>query len=218
LLYPPPGHHAAAPGRACGVGAAELQAHLQDLIERGGVWAYGSLWQESRGAGTGAPCSAWATATVARRGTAGCLGGSAALLRLHALYGDRGDHEGANYALRLDRVTGAEMNFLASMYFSFPGTRVAGRQRTPGPSWTHTSEELAPARLRSGGASVGLRTVVFLPGKGSVLELGSGAAEQAVSGVLLCHGVRGRAGARGALASRAEGHQGHLLDFVRVHV
>lgn len=41
------------------------------------------------------------------------------LLRLHALYGG-GDEDGADYALRLDRVTGAEMYFLASMYFSFP--------------------------------------------------------------------------------------------------
>ena len=51
--------------------APELQARLQDLVERGGAWTYGIFWQESRGARS-AVCSAGATATAAtaRRSTA----------------------------------------------------------------------------------------------------------------------------------------------------
>ncbi|KAK2630805.1 hypothetical protein QOZ80_UnG0725400 [Eleusine coracana subsp. coracana] len=161
--------------------APGLQARLHDLVERAsGVWAYAIFWQESGavlgwgdghcrdgGGGEAAECSSAARKRV--------------LLRLHALYGGGGDdedEEGADYALRLDRVTGAEMYFLASMYFSFPeGAGGPGRalgsrrhawaavdQRGAGPSW------FVRASLAQ---SAGLRTVVFLPCKGGVLELGS---------------------------------------------
>ncbi|KAF0909513.1 hypothetical protein E2562_037027 [Oryza meyeriana var. granulata] len=92
---------------------------------------YGIFWQESRGssANGGRAVLGWGDghcrngAAGARTGEVGVAERSMArkrvLLRLHALYGGR-DDEGADYALWLDRVTGAEMYFLASMYFSFP--------------------------------------------------------------------------------------------------
>ncbi|NP_001150726.2 Transcription factor bHLH13 [Zea mays] len=158
--------------------APELQARLQDLVERGGAWTYGIFWQESCAGGRavlgwgdghcrdgGAPHHDDADRSVARK---------RALLRLHALYGG-GDDEGADYALRLDRVTAAEMYFLASMYFSFPEgaggpghalatARHAWATVDPAPGW-YVRASLAQ--------SAGLRTVVFLPCKGGVLELGS---------------------------------------------
>uniref|UniRef100_A0A0D9V4Q0 Transcription factor n=1 Tax=Leersia perrieri TaxID=77586 RepID=A0A0D9V4Q0_9ORYZ len=164
---------------------AELLARLHDLVERqGGAWTYGIFWQESRGvlgwgdghcrdgavaAGPGEQLGAAAERSVARKRV---------LLRLHALYGG-GDDEGADYALRLDRVTGAEMYFLASMYFSFPeGAGGPGRALATG---RHAWAEVDPHPSSGPGwyvrsslaRSAGLRTVVFLPCKGGVLELGS---------------------------------------------
>lgn len=173
--------------------SAELQAHLHDLVERGsGAWTYGIYWQESRSGAAGArPVLGWGDGHC-RNATphehdddqeAGAAERSLArkrvLLRLHALYGGGDGDE--DYALRLDRVTGAEMYFLASMYFSFahgaggPGRALAtGRHawaavdpRLPAPGW-HVRASLAQ--------SAGLRTVVFLPCEGGVLELGSVAA------------------------------------------
>jgi hypothetical protein len=162
--------------------APELQARLHDLVERGGVWTYGIFWQESRavlGWGDG-HCRDGGAAHDDAEGRSAAR--KRALLRLHALYGG-GDEEGADYALRLDRVTGAEMYFLASMYFSFPagvggpGRALASRRHAwaavdprhhqPGPGW-FVRASLAQA--------AGLRAVVFLPCKGGVLELGSAAA------------------------------------------
>ncbi|KAG2591107.1 transcription factor bHLH13-like [Panicum virgatum] len=179
---------------------AELQARLQDLVERGGVWAYGIFWQESRGAGAGRAVLGWGDGHCRDGGApldaaAGEAGAAAersvarkrALLRLHALYGGGDDDEGADYALRLDRVTGAEMYFLASMYFSFPegaggpGHALASGRHAwvavdPGPRGAGAGAgEAAPGwYVRASLAqSAGLRTVVFLPCKGGVLELGS---------------------------------------------
>lgn len=125
--------------------SAELQARLHDLVERqGGAWTYGIFWQESRGAGA---ASGRAARAVLGWGDGHCRDGAGhgevgaaersvarkrVLLRLHALYGG-GDEDGADYALRLDRVTGAEMYFLASMYFSFPeGSGGPGRALASG--------------------------------------------------------------------------------------
>nr|BAJ87213.1 predicted protein [Hordeum vulgare subsp. vulgare] len=161
----------------------ELQARLCDLVERGGAWTYGIYWQESRG---GRPVLGWGDghcrdgpAEDAGAATDRSLARKRALLRLHALYGG-GDEDGADYALRLDRVTGAEMYFLASMYFSFPGDAGGpGRALTSGHhAWAAVDPHLpgsAPGwYVRASLAqSAGLRTVVFLPCKGGVLELGS---------------------------------------------
>ena len=174
--------------------SAELQARLHDLVERqGGAWTYGIFWQESRGAGA---ASGRAARAVLGWGDCHCRDGAGhgevgaaersvarkrVLLLLHALYGG-GDEDGADYALRLDRVTGAEMYFLASMYFSFPeGSGGPGRALASG---RHAWADVDPHPSGSGSApgwyvrsslaqSAGLRTVVFLPCKGGVLELGS---------------------------------------------
>ncbi|OEL15307.1 hypothetical protein BAE44_0023676 [Dichanthelium oligosanthes] len=110
----------------------ELQARLQHLVERsGGMWTYDIFWKDSRGAGGGG-CAvlgwgdrhcrdgAWGPHDTAAAGEERSAARKRALLRLHGLYSGGDDDEGADYALRLDRVTGAEMYFLASMYFSFP--------------------------------------------------------------------------------------------------
>ncbi|EES01345.1 hypothetical protein BDA96_03G294100 [Sorghum bicolor] len=198
LATTPP--HLGGPAASASASAPELQARLQDLVERGsGAWTYGIFWQESRAGGRAV--LGWGDGHC--RDASG--GGSAsashdddddaaersvarkrALLRLHALYGGGdGDDEGADYALRLDRVTAAEMYFLASMYFSFPeGAGGPGHALASG---RHAWATVDPHHPRGPGAgaapawyvraslaqSAGLRTVVFLPCKGGVLELGS---------------------------------------------
>jgi hypothetical protein len=176
--------------------APELQARLQDLVERGGAWTYGIFWQESRsGAGAGRAVLGWGDGHCRDAGAGApaphddaerSVARKRALLRLHALYGG-GDDEGADYALRLDRVTAAEMYFLASMYFSFPeGAGGPGHALASGRhAWATVDphprgpgaggEAAAPGwYVRASLAqSAGLRTVVFLPCKGGVLELGS---------------------------------------------
>ncbi|CAD6230134.1 unnamed protein product [Miscanthus lutarioriparius] len=175
----------------------ELQARLQDLVERGGAWTYGIFWQESRaGGGRGRAVLGWGDGHCRDGGGAPAphdddaaersVARKRALLRLHALYGG-GDDEGADYALRLDRVTAAEMYFLASMYFSFPegaggpGHALASGRHTwatvdPHPRGPGAGGEAAAPGwyVRASLAqSAGLHTVVFLPCKGGVLELGS---------------------------------------------
>ncbi|XP_040382621.1 transcription factor MTB2-like [Oryza brachyantha] len=188
-----PPHLDAPEDAAAAAASAELQRRLHDLVERqGGAWTYGIFWQESRGAGaSGRAVLSWGDghcrdgAIGAGPGEVGAVERSMArkrvLLRLHALYGG-GDEEGADYALRLDRVTGAEMYFLASMYFSFPeGSGGPGRTLASG---RHAWAEVDPHPSGSASApgwyvrsslaqSAGLRTIVFLPCKGGVLELGS---------------------------------------------
>ena len=164
--------------------APELQARLQDLVERGGAWTYGIFWQESRGAGSAVlgwgdgHCRDGGGAPAPHDDAERSVARKRALLRLHALYGG-GDDEGADYALRLDRVTAAEMYFLASMYFSFPegaggpGHALASGRHAwatvdPHPRGPGASGEAAPGwYVRASLAqSAGLRTVVFLPCKG----------------------------------------------------
>ncbi|KAL6615880.1 hypothetical protein ACP70R_038150 [Stipagrostis hirtigluma subsp. patula] len=194
LATTPPHLDGPAPAEA----APEVQARLHDLVERGGAWTYGIFWQESRAGAGGRAVLGWGDghcrdvgATHDAAGEAGAAERSEArkraLLRLHALHGG-GDDEGADYALRLDRVTGAEMYFLASMYFSFPeGAGGPGRALATGRhAWAAVDPH--PGGVVAGAAapgwyvrgslaqSAGLRTVVFLPCKGGVLELGSLAA------------------------------------------
>ncbi|CAO1947788.1 unnamed protein product [Urochloa humidicola] len=191
LATTPP--HLGGPSPASSAAAPELQARLQDLVDRrGGVWTYGIFWQESRVSG-GRAVLGWGDGHCRDGGGSAphdAAGGSGeersaarkrALLRLHALYGgggDEEDEEGADYALRLDRVTGAEMYFLASMYFSFPeGSGGPGHALATGRhAWAAVEPHAAAPGwyVRASLAhSAGLRTVVFLPCKGGVLELGS---------------------------------------------
>lgn len=171
--------------------SAELQARLQDLVELGGAWTYGIYWQESHD-GAGRPVLGWGDGHCREHDPAApedeeagaantSLARKRVLLRLHALHGGgEEDEEGADYALRLDRVTGAEMYFLASMYFSFPEDAGGpGRARASGRhAWVAVDDPRRPGWCvrASLAQSAGLRTVVFLPCKGGVLELGSVAA------------------------------------------
>ncbi|CAO1945700.1 unnamed protein product [Urochloa humidicola] len=192
LATTPP--HLGGPSPAASSAAApEFQARLQDLVDRrGGAWTYGIFWQESRVSG-GRAVLGWGdghcrdSGAGAPHDAAPAAGGSGeersaarkrALLRLHALYGGGGDddEEGADYALRLDRVTGAEMYFLASMYFSFPeGAGGPGHALATGRhAWAVVDPHHPGWYVRASLAqTAGLRTVVFLPCKGGVLELGS---------------------------------------------
>ncbi|VAH78514.1 unnamed protein product [Triticum turgidum subsp. durum] len=168
----------------------ELQARLCDLVERGGAWTYGIYWQESRAGAGGRPVLGWGDGhcrdgpAEEARVTDRSLARKRALLRLHALYGG-GDDDGADYALRLDRVTGVEMYFLASMYFSFhEDAGGPGRALTSGHhAWATVDPHLPGSAAAPGwyvraslAQSAGLRTIVFLPCKGGVLELGSAVA------------------------------------------
>ncbi|KAF0934857.1 hypothetical protein E2562_028861, partial [Oryza meyeriana var. granulata] len=141
---------------------AELQARLHDLVEqKGGTWTYDIFWQESRrsGANGGRAVLGWGDgycrdgAAGAETGEVGAAERSMArkrvLLRLHALYGG-GDDEGADYALRLDRVTGAEIYFLSSMYFSFPeGAGGPGRALASGRhAWAEVDPNSSSTRAR----------------------------------------------------------------------
>ncbi|CAO2194449.1 unnamed protein product [Urochloa humidicola] len=189
-----PPHLDGPPASSASAAAPELQARLQDLVDRrGGVWTYGIFWQESRASGGGGRAVlGWGDGHCRDGGGAPHDAGGAgeersaarkrALLRLHALYGGGDDDEGADYALRLDRVTGAEMYFLASMYFSFPeGAGGPGHALASGRHAWAAVDPHAPAAAAAPGwyvraslaHSAGLRTVVFLPCKGGVLELGS---------------------------------------------
>ncbi|KAM0892994.1 hypothetical protein ACQ4PT_025401 [Festuca glaucescens] len=176
-------------GPASSPSSAELQARLHDLVERGsGAWTYGIYWQESRagarpvlGWGDGhcrdaTPHDDYPAAEVAGAAERS-LARKRVLLRLHALYGGGDGDE--DYALRLDRVTGAEMYFLASMYFSFAeGAGGPGRALATGRhAWAAVDPRPPGWYVRASLArSAGLRTVVFLPCEGGVLELGSVAA------------------------------------------
>ncbi|KAJ0961124.1 hypothetical protein J5N97_000939 [Dioscorea zingiberensis] len=94
------------------------------------------------------------------------------LQRLHAAFGG-GATDDENYALRLDRVTDAEMFFLASMYFSFPrGDGAPGRAFSSGKHvWILDPSDYCVRAFLA--RSAGFRTIVLLPFETGVLELGS---------------------------------------------
>ncbi|XP_074591542.1 transcription factor MTB1-like [Curcuma longa] len=172
-----------------GVGGADLQTKLQDLVERppsaGGGWAYAIFWQIARSA-SGDLVLGWGDGYCRELGDGEDAGGDTedggsqkmrkrVLEWLHVLSGGSDDE---NYALRLDRITGAEMYFLASMYFSFPkGVDAAGRALASGKHIWISEAELASPVVGSVRAflarSAGFRTTVFIPLDASVLELGS---------------------------------------------
>ncbi|XP_074577048.1 transcription factor MTB1-like [Curcuma longa] len=187
--------HAASPDghlTAIGGGDDDLQNKLQDVVEdHGSAWSYAIFWQISR-SGTGDLVLGWGDGHCREVGDSeeesdGLRGHpldgahqkmrKRVLERLHALSGGSDDE---NYALRLNRITGAEIYFLASMYFSFPKGKDA-------PGRALASEKhiwISEAELRSPGCSnycvraylawsAGFRTIVFVPCDAGVLELGS---------------------------------------------
>ncbi|KAG6535039.1 transcription factor MTB1-like [Zingiber officinale] len=177
---------------AIGGGDDDLQNKLQDVVEDpDSAWAYAIFWQISR-SGTGEIVLGWGDGHcrevgdseeesdgLRRRPFDGAHQKmrKRVLERLHALSGGSDDE---NYALRLNRITGAEIYFLASMYFSFPiGKDAPGRALA---SEKHIW--ISEAELRSPGCSnycvraylawsAGFRTIVFVPCDAGVLELGS---------------------------------------------
>nr|QOJ43716.1 bHLH transcription factor [Dracaena cambodiana] len=175
-------------------GDADLQTKLVDLVEGPtgfDTWAYAIFWQISRSK-SGDLVLGWGDGHLreARDGEAEIGSGSSGsesdahqkmrkrvLQKLHLLYGGSDDE---NYALRLDRVTDAEMFFLASMYFSFPrGHDGPGRVLVSNKHlWIPDSALRSPTS--SGycaraflARSAGFRTVVLLSFDSGVLELGS---------------------------------------------
>jgi hypothetical protein len=96
---------------------------------------------------------------------------------LHKLHEVFGGLDEDSYALGLDRVTDAEMFFLASMYFSFPrGEGGPGRCLSSGKHFWFSDalRSLSEYCYRSFLAkSAGFQTIVLIPTDNGVLELGS---------------------------------------------
>ncbi|KAG6508710.1 transcription factor MTB1-like [Zingiber officinale] len=187
--------HAAFPDghlTAVGGGNVDLQNKLQDLVEGpGSAWACAIFWQISRSV-DGELVLGWGDGYCQELGDGEEESGGFSshpldgvrqkmrkrlLERLHALSGGLDDE---NYALRLDRITDAEMYFLVSMYFSFPrGDDAPGRAFASGKHiWISEGELMSPACsnycVRAYLArSAGFRTIVFVPCDAGVLELGS---------------------------------------------
>ncbi|WOL10865.1 transcription factor bHLH13-like [Canna indica] len=178
-------------GHLTAIGGADedLQTKLQDLVEETATWAYAIFWQISR-SDSGELVLGWGDGHCRELGDGddgGCIDWShpldsaqqkmrkRVLERLHALSGGSDDE---NYALRLDRITDAEMYFLASMYFSFPkGEDAPGRALASGKHvWISEAGLVSPVctTVRACLArSAGFRTIVFVPFDSGVLELGS---------------------------------------------
>ncbi|KAJ6830706.1 uncharacterized protein M6B38_351085 [Iris pallida] len=184
--------HPAADGLVAVSGSdADLQNKLSDLVDGSSApaWAYAIFWQISRSS-SGDLVLGWGDGHLRDRDEGddrSPSSGSASsgsdklrkrvLQKLHLLHGGSDDE---NYALRLDRVTDAEIFFLASMYFSFPrGHDAPGRVLVSGkPLWVPEPalrmQKPSDYRVRAFlASSAGFRTVVLLPFETGVLELGS---------------------------------------------
>ncbi|KAG6528530.1 transcription factor MTB1-like [Zingiber officinale] len=187
--------HAAFPDghlTAIGGGDDDLQTKLQHVVEDpGSAWAYAIFWQISRSE-AGELVLGWGDGHCREVGDfeeeSGALPRNPldcahqkmrkrVLERLHALSGGSDDE---NYALQLDRITGAEIYFLASMYFSF-----SKGEDAPGRAFVSDKHIwISEAELTSPGCSnycvraylarsSGFRTIVFVPCVAGVVELGS---------------------------------------------
>ncbi|XP_020590891.1 transcription factor bHLH13-like [Phalaenopsis equestris] len=165
-------------------GEANLQNKLVDLVEgpSGAVWSFAIFWQISRSK-SGDVVLGWGDGHLRepREGEVAHealpAAGQAAhqnmmkrvLQKLHLVYGGSDDE---NYALGLDRVTDAEMFFLASMYFAFPrGEGAPGRVLLSGNHlWASANNYCVRAFLAT---AAGFQTIVLVPFDTGVLELGS---------------------------------------------
>ncbi|PKA45744.1 Transcription factor bHLH13 [Apostasia shenzhenica] len=163
-------------------GAGDLQNALIDLVETAG-WSFGIIWQISR-CGSGDLVLGWGDGHLRDESRSSAVDEAhqkmrkRVLQKLHLFYGGSEDE---NYALRLDRVTDAEMFFLASMYFTFrAGEGAPGRVLLEGKHYwavglghrspAENSEYCVRAFLAR---AAGFRTIVLLPLENGVLELGS---------------------------------------------
>ncbi|KAJ0986120.1 hypothetical protein J5N97_004476 [Dioscorea zingiberensis] len=159
---------------------ADLQTKLVDLVEGPTGWTSAIFWQISRPRSGGDLVLGWGDG-YCREPDDDATGAhdeglqrmrKRVLQRLHAAFGG-GATDDENYALRLDRVTDAEMFFLASMYFSFPrGDGAPGRAFSSGKHvWILDPSDYCVRAFLA--RSAGFRTIVLLPFETGVLELGS---------------------------------------------
>ncbi|KAK8948749.1 Transcription factor bHLH13 [Platanthera zijinensis] len=166
-------------------GDSNLQNRLVDLVEApdGVGWSFAIFWQISRSK-AGDVVLGWGDGHLrdSRNGEQELEPWAAArqevlqkmrkrvLQKLHVLYGGSDDE---NYALRLDRVTDAEMFFLASMYFAFPrGEGAPGSVLLSGKHiWALGSSNYCVRAFLARAA--GFNTIVLVPFESGVLELGS---------------------------------------------
>ncbi|URE12338.1 hypothetical protein MUK42_31079 [Musa troglodytarum] len=175
---------------AVGEGVPDLQTKLRSLVEgRGSVWACAVFWQISRSRSGELVlrwCDGHCREFVSGSDDDDTNGRSPqgagplhqmrkrVLERLHVLSGV--SHE-ENYALRRDRLSDAELYFLASMYFLFhPGEGAPGRALlSENHIWIpETAFPGADYFVRAFLArTAGFRTVVLIPIDAGVLELAS---------------------------------------------
>ncbi|CAN6326230.1 unnamed protein product [Urochloa humidicola] len=174
---------------------ADLQNKLQNLVEANGQslrWDYAIFWQLAR-TKSGAVVLGWGDGSC-REPHDGEIGfatsvyaGDASsvtrqrmrkrvLQRLHSAFSGADEED---YAPGIDQVTDTEIFFLASMYFSFPRhvggpgkVFAAGR-----PLWIPNNElKVSPANYCYRGFlanAAGFKTIVLVPFKAGVLEVGS---------------------------------------------
>ncbi|PKA52041.1 Transcription factor bHLH13 [Apostasia shenzhenica] len=169
---------------AVGGGDVDLQKKLVDLVEASGAgWSFAIFWQISQSK-SGDVVLGWGDGHLrepreaepdleANAGELQQKMRKRVLQKLHVLHGGSDDE---NYALRLDRVTDAEMFFLASMYFAFPrGDGAPGRVLLSRKHlWVTDSGMCSSYCVRSFLArAAGFRTIVLVPFETGVLELGS---------------------------------------------
>lgn len=174
---------------------ADLQNKLQNLVEADGQglhWNYAIFWQLAR-TKSGAVVLGWGDgscrephdgeisfATPVGAGDASSVTRQKirkrVLQRLHTAFAGADEED---YAPGIDQVTDTEIFFLASMYFSFPHhvggpgkVFAAGR-----PLWIPNNElKVSPSNYCYRGFlanAAGLKTIVLVPFKAGVLEVGS---------------------------------------------
>ncbi|CAL4910970.1 unnamed protein product [Urochloa decumbens] len=174
---------------------ADLQNKLQNLVEADGQslrWDYAIFWQLAR-TKSGAVVLGWGDGSCRELhdgeiGFATSVGAGDAssvtrqrmrkrvLQRLHSAFSGADEED---YAPGIDQVTDTEIFFLASMYFSFPRhvggpgkVFAAGR-----PLWIPNNElKVSPANYCYRGFlanAAGFKTIVLVPFKAGVLEVGS---------------------------------------------
>jgi bHLH-MYC and R2R3-MYB transcription factors N-terminal/Helix-loop-helix DNA-binding domain len=166
-----------------------LGDRLRDLVEGPcSTWTYAIFWQLTCSA-SGDPVLGWGDGYFPDDGPHSLYEDEShqqmrikVLKKLHVLYGGSSKEEMSAVSLDgLDRISGAEMYYLVSMYFSFPrGAGGPGRTLASGKHlwvtesalhWPSNTPEFCVRAFMA--QSAGFRTVVLVPLKNGVLELGS---------------------------------------------
>lgn len=166
-----------------------LSDRLRNLVEGpGSTWTYAIFWQLTCSA-SGEAVLGWGDGYCPDDGPHSLSDDESrqrmrikVLKKLHVLYGGSPEEENTAVGLDgLDRISGAEMYYLVSMYFSFPrGAGGPGRTLATGKHlwvsesalhWPSNAPEFCVRAFMA--QSAGFRTVVLVPLKNGVLELGS---------------------------------------------